>query len=140
LANVFGHAVRVETGDITNLDELLAVARRAVARVVADLHRTTAERPSVAVDAWQGSSVRIVVNGGFTAPSVWERTTPEAIAEVADYIQEQLDQDLGCWPVCEAHNVGLHAEARDGVAVWWCRLGEHRVAAIGELASTAETP
>jgi hypothetical protein len=38
--------------------------------------------------------VRIVVDGGFTAPSMWERTEPEAIAEVADYVQEQLDQDL----------------------------------------------
>jgi hypothetical protein len=92
------------------------------------------------VDKWEGGSVRIIVNNGFTAPSMWERTEPEAIAEVADYVQEQLDQELGCWPICDAHDVGLHADARDGVAVWWCRLGEHAVAPIGELGASTETP
>jgi hypothetical protein len=31
------------------------------------------------------------------------------------------------------HKVGLHAEARDGSAVWRYRLGDHTVALIGEL-------
>ncbi len=47
------------------------------------------------VDAWEGNSVRIVVDDGFTAPSMRERTEPEATAEVAEYVQEQMDYARG---------------------------------------------
>ena len=114
----------------------VALANEAVTTVLADLHRTTASRPVVEVDVWMESSIRISIDGGFTAPSMWEVELPAALAEVADYFQEQLDQDPilgGIWPVCGKHDVGLHAEVHDGRAVWWCRLGHHAVATIGEL-------
>ena len=117
------------------LKELLALAQRAVDLVVADVHRTTAEHPRIVVSAWMDDGVCIEVNGGFTAPSMWATREPAAIAEVADYIQEQLDGELGCWPVCGGHGVGLHAEVRDDSAVWRCRLGDHTVALIGDLES-----
>ena len=114
----------------------VALANDAVTAVLADLHRTTELRPQVEVDVWMESSIRISIDGGFTAPSMWEVDRPEAFAEVADYFQEHLDQHpvLGSiWPVCAQHDVGLHAEVRNGLAVWWCRVGGHAVATIGAL-------
>jgi hypothetical protein len=117
-------------------DHQLALASDAAATVLADLHRTTDARPVVEIDVWMDSSIRIAIDGCFTAPSMWEVEQPEALAEVADYFQEQLDQDpiIGSiWPMCADHDVGLHAEVHGGQAVWWCRLGKHAVATIGEL-------
>jgi hypothetical protein len=114
----------------------LALAEEAVAAALHDLEQATSLRPRVSVEAHDGSGVRIWINGGYTAPSMWALDKPEALAEVADYFQEQLDQSgAGAWPTCAEHNVGLHAEVRDRTAVWRCRLGKHTVAAIGELDS-----
>ena len=121
------------------VDHQLALANDAANTVLADLHRTTNARPVVEVDVWMDSSIRISIDGGFTAPSMWEVEHPEALAEVADYFQRQLDQDpiIGSiWPACADHDVGLHAEVRGREAVWWCRLGEHAVATIGDLGAT----
>ena len=71
------------------------------------------------------------MNGGFTAPSMWATAEAEAVAEVAEYMQEQLDGE--CWPVCPEHDRGLHPEVRGGDAVWQCRFGDHTVAVIGSL-------
>ena len=122
----------------------VALANDAAAAVVNDLHRTSTLRPKVLVDDYDGNGVRIWINDGYTAPSMWELERPEAFVEVADYFQEQLDladflqefeQARGCWPLCAEHGLGLHAEVHDGTAVWWCRLGGHAVAPIGELGS-----
>ena len=120
------------------VDHQLALANDAANSVLADLHRTTDARPVVEV-VWMDSSIRITIDGGFTGPSMWAVEQPEVLAEVADYFQEQLDQDpiIGSiWPVCPDHDVGLHAEVRGGKAVWWCRLGRHTVATIGEFGAT----
>jgi hypothetical protein len=112
----------------------LALAEAAVAASLHDLETSTSLRPRVAVEDHDGDGVRIWINGGYTAPSMWALDKPEAFAEVADYFQEQLDQSgAGAWPVCETHRVGLHAEVWEGAAVWRCRLGQHSVAMIGEL-------
>jgi hypothetical protein len=109
---------------------------------LADLHRTTDERPVVEVDVWMESSIRISIDGGFTAPSMWEVDAPEAFAEVADYLQDQLqgvvvDGSWRFWPECRQHNAGLHAEVHDGRAVWRCRIGDHEVAPMGQLGQNA---
>ncbi len=114
----------------------VALANDAVTAVLADLHRTTAFRPVVEVDVWMESSIRISIDGGFTAPSMWEVERPRAFAEVADYVQEQMDQEIRCWPECDQHNAGLHPEVHDERSVWWCRVGSHAVAPIGELGAT----
>jgi hypothetical protein len=122
------------------MEHQTALAKETVAMVLADLHRTMDVRPVVEVDVWMESSIRISIDGGYTTPSMWEVEQPEAFAEVADYFQEQLDQNpiLGSlWPVCGDHDVGLHAEVHDGRAVWWCRLGDHVVATIGALGASA---
>jgi len=93
---------------------LVALAEDAVAATLHDLETATSLRPSVAVEIHDEISVRIVINGGYTAPSMWAFDRPEAFAEVADYFQEQLDQSgAGAWPVCDRHDLGLHAEVRD---------------------------
>jgi hypothetical protein len=120
--------------DPPDVEASLRLANEAAAAVLADLHRTTTSRPRVRVDAIAGY-VRIVINDGYTSPSMWESERPQAFAEVGAYFQEQLDQDIGCWPDCAVHNVGLHAEVHEGTGVWWCRLGEHAVAPIGHLRS-----
>jgi hypothetical protein len=98
------------------------------------IHRRTPLRPAVVVDVWKENAIRISINGGSTTPSMFESERPKAFAEVADYFQEQLDQSgAGAWPVCDRHDLGLHAEVRDGVAVWWCRKFQHVVAPIGSL-------
>ena len=81
-----------------------------------------------------GNGIRISIDDGYTAPSMWAVERAEAFAEVADYFQEQLDQSgAGAWPVCERHDLGLHAEVHDGMAVWWCRRFQHAVAPVGSL-------
>jgi len=57
-------------------------------------------------------------------------------------VQEQwygpvVDGHFTCWPECRKHSVGLHPEVRDGHAVWWCRPGQHAVAAIGRMDSVS---
>jgi hypothetical protein len=113
----------------------LKAAEEGVALVVADLHRTTDWRPTIVVDTYDGG-VRISVDNGYQTPSSSHTDRVSARAEVGEYIQDQLDS-RGCWPVCSEHDAGLHAEVRDGAAVWRCRLGKHTVAAIGQLQSSA---
>jgi hypothetical protein len=108
------------------------LATEAATAVADDLQRSTPLRLVVAVEDNDGSGVRISINGGRTAPSMWELERPEAFVEVAEYFRDQL-WDEGCWPVCEQHEIGLRGEVHDGVAVWWCRAGEHALALIGEL-------
>ena len=112
-----------------------ALANEAVRAVLGDVHRTTSLRPDVVVDVWYETAIRIVINDGWTTPSMFASERPEAFAEVADYFQDQLGSKLGCWPVCDQHDLGLHGEVHDGVAVWWCRFGDHAVAPIGQLGS-----
>jgi len=110
----------------------IALANDALAAVLADLDRTSAFHATVLVDTYE-DVIRITVNDGYTTPSMRAVDRPEAFAEVAGYFQEQTDQELRCWPVCADHDVGLHPEVHDGAAMWWCRLGDHGVSAIGAL-------
>src|SRR3989442_15987315 len=49
----------------------VALANEAAAAVLSDLHRTSSLRPTVAVDDYERSGVRIWINAGYTAPSMW---------------------------------------------------------------------
>jgi hypothetical protein len=112
----------------------LALAEEAAAAALHDLEIATDLRPRVAVEDHDGLGVRIWINGGYTAPSMLALDKPEAFAELADYFQGQLDQSgAGAWPVCDRHDLGLHAEVHDGVAVWWCRKFQHAVAPVGHF-------
>ena len=101
--------------------------------VLADLARTTNLQPDVVVDDYEGG-VRVSFNGSYTAPSVWEWENPDALAEVADYLQEHVVEELHtAWPTCPEHGFGLHAEVHGQTAVWWCRYRNHTVARVGHL-------
>jgi hypothetical protein len=126
------------------LNHQVMLANEAVAAVLGDLHRTSAMLPTVVVDDYEGNGVRIRINDGYTAPSMWESERPEAFVEIAQYFQDQLDladylQEFadvqGCWPLCGEHGTGLRAEVHDGTAVWRCYSGAHTVAPVGELGS-----
>ena len=107
------------------------LAEKATAAVMLDLEHATGLRPEVTVDLYQDRWIRIVIDRGHTTPSMEARTVPEALVEVADYFQEQVDSV--CWPTCPEHDMGLHAEVRNLSPVWWCRVGDHSVAAVGRL-------
>lgn len=119
-------------------ERYLKLARRCVDTVLADLDRTSGVCPVIEVDIFESRWVRITVDGSYTQPSMEAIDEARALAEVADYLQEQLvwHPSLGSvWPVCGTHEAGLHAGVHEGTAVWWCRRGGHAVAAIGALAA-----
>jgi hypothetical protein len=112
---------------------LVALARDNVATVMPDVERTTKLRPIVEVDEC-AAAVRVSVNGSYTTPSVEEWENPEALADLAGYIQEQVIDELNStWPVCPDHGQVLIPEVHEGAAIWWCRSSEHQVAPVGDL-------
>ncbi|MDQ2751134.1 MAG: hypothetical protein M3Y44_16625 [Actinomycetota bacterium] len=111
------------------------LARAAVELVKHDLHATTDARPVVNVRHDEEYGLIVAYNGGYSTPSMHSMQNPEATSEIADYLQGEIADDLWTvWPTCKSHGGGLDAKARDGEAVWHCRLGDHSVAAIGRLA------
>jgi hypothetical protein len=112
----------------------VVLAREATAAVLGDLERATDLRPEVEVDWYEGESIRISFDQGYRTPSMTAIDRAAAFVEVAAYFQEQLAFEIGkMWPECLIHDFGGETEVRDGVAVWWCRKGEHVVDRIGEL-------
>jgi hypothetical protein len=79
--------------------------------------------------------VRVDGNGGHSTEVALDAEREVAIAQVADDVQAELmDQHATrFWPTCGEHDAGLHAEVHDGEAVWWCRVGGHALAVVGEL-------
>jgi len=57
-----------------------------------------------------------------------------ALAAVADHAQDALMETLWApWPVCPAHQLGVHARVHAGDAVWWCNgAGGHVVTPVGQ--------
>ena len=133
-----GAATREDTQRAAG-EHLLHLARSSVATALRDVHATTPLRPEVDIDLLDGVIRISVVDGSYETPSMSRIDPAEALAEVADYLQTELlgrREVGGVWPVCGLHAVGLHAQARDGVAVWWCQLGNHAVAAVGSLGTS----
>ena len=62
----------------------------------------------------------------------WDPTVVLArVAEVAqEYAMERFSVVV---PVCDQHNAGLHVEVADARPVWYCSIGSHMRAAVGEL-------
>jgi hypothetical protein len=71
-------------------------------------------------------------SGGIFPSS--ERDPVEALVAVADDAQDAVMHSIwGAWPVCRSHQLGVHPEARDNTAVWWCEgSGGHVAAPIGQ--------
>jgi hypothetical protein len=120
--------------DDRSISEQVEQAKQNVGVVMLDIARTTRLRPEIHVDAFEGAVVRITYGSGFKTPSVFASHNPEALAESADYLQEHVSEDLWSpWPTCGVHDKGVYAEVHDGVAVWWCRFGNHLLAEVGRL-------
>jgi hypothetical protein len=114
--------------------DVLNAAERAVALTLNDVHRTTPWRPAIHLSDLYGNGLAITVEGHTRGATTADPTDDQAIVcEIADHIQEDLCERYALWPVCARHDAGLHAEVHDGAAVWWCRLGNHAVAAVGAL-------
>jgi len=110
----------------------LAVVRSALAAVVPDLERELGRPASARADNY-GDGVRLAIEGAWQEPFQHSRNDEEAVKqEIADFVQSILGRD-GVWPVCRAHDFGLHPDLIDGVAVWRCRYADHSVARVGEL-------
>ncbi|MFJ4850491.1 MULTISPECIES: hypothetical protein [unclassified Streptomyces] len=83
-------------------------------------------------------------HGNYLLPDTAD--DPEAaLAAVADAAQETVTECLSrAWPVCAAHDRGMHPRDADGHLSWWC-AGErpgggsaHVVAAVGVLDTVAD--
>lgn len=117
--------------EATFVQDQVRLAAANVSIVMPDIERTSELRPTVDVDDYF-NSVRITVNGNYTTPSLWAWENPEALAQVAGYLPEQMI-DSGLWPLCPQHSQVLIPEVHGDTATWWCRTREHAVARIGEL-------
>jgi hypothetical protein len=114
------------------LDQI-QISEANVAVVLQDIENTSALRPDIVVDDYEGG-VRVAFDGSYALPSVTAWENPEALAEVADYLQERVMEKLwAVWPTCPRHGFGVFAQVHGGVAMWWCRFGQHGVAAVGLL-------
>jgi hypothetical protein len=80
------------------------------------------------VQTWDGHHGS---SGGIAPGSGKDPVT--ALAAVADEAQDAVMESIwAAWPVCPAHQLGVHVEVRDGAVVWWCQgSGGHPVAPVG---------
>ncbi len=85
--------------------------------------------PNAFAESWDGE---MGTSGGVFPASGSDPVS--ALVAVTDDAQDAVMHSVwGTWPVCPAHGLGVHAEARDGAAVWWCAGGGGHVAAgIGQ--------
>ena len=59
--------------------------------------------------------------------------------EVCDFMQMEVVEDLWSgWPGCPNHGGMVLARVVDEIAVWFCRSGDHILAAIGQLDEALE--
>lgn len=111
------------------------LARTAVALVGADLRATT-EKPPPPFDfqAEADAGIRLAYWGQYASSTVMGITAAAVTAEVADFIQEQVMEDLNAaWPTCPQHNFGLYVRSDTNPADWFCRRYGHSAGAIGDL-------
>jgi hypothetical protein len=79
-------------------------------------------------------AIRVAYWGQFATTTLMRLPREDVLAEVADYIQDQVTEDLHSpWPVCPVPDTGGYAQLVDRQPVWFCRFGSHTIAAIGQL-------
>jgi hypothetical protein len=111
-----------------------ALADRAVNLVSADIQRTTALTPDIAVWRHEDGTLVVSYNGNYSEPAFTSMRAPEAICDVADNLLAHVMNDLWTvWPQCPTDEYGLDPRIVDGVATWCCRLDNDVVSPIGEL-------
>jgi len=115
----------------------LDLAQDAVALVLRDLHATTKARPNIKLRYDDEYGLIVSYDGGWSTPAMTALQNPDATCEIADYLQGAIMEDgavWSAWPTCPTHWNGLYAQVHQDAAVWYCRFGNHPVAAIGQLA------
>jgi hypothetical protein len=129
-----------------------AVLRAAIAPLLADLASTGMDLPELRAEAHEDRAGAICgflrdpgetgETGGTGVYVMRDASPAEQVAGLAEQVQEwatdvQVDPRRPWeWPKCLEHRRahGLHAEVRDGAAVWVCEEGDHTVAPVGALA------
>jgi len=112
----------------------IQLATQAVELVLHDLRVTTIARPTITVLSDETGALIVTYDGSHSTPVMMSMRHPEATCEIAAYLQSEIAEDLWtAWPACRAHGSGLHPMHADGDAFWYCRAGNHQVAAIGGL-------
>jgi hypothetical protein len=113
----------------------LSLTRTGADLLRADLERTTGLRP--VIEVWWSEEIgtpAAAFNGGYTTPALFSMRAPEAICEVVDNLRDHVVDELSAvWPVCPDDGLGLDPRPVDGRAMWYCRVGKHAVAPIGQL-------
>jgi hypothetical protein len=70
--------------------------------------------------------------GEFSVTILIGVTREEVLVEVADFIQDEVVQDLyRPWRVCRVHDKCCHAQLVDYQPVWCRRFGSDTIAAMG---------
>jgi hypothetical protein len=139
LAQRFEPGFDLEPGWLTTLEEALEA-------VTADMQATGLPGPVRLVAREWPSPSRLFLEyrGGYGSSSgiaPADGSSPiRALATVANEVQDAvMESSWEAWPVCPSHRLGVHAQERDEVAVWWCNGdGGHVVAAIGKWRSPSD--
>jgi hypothetical protein len=84
----------------------------------ADLRASTNLQPPPFEHRIDDGGVRAGYWGRYATITVMAMTAPHVVAEVGDFMQGEIVEDLhAAWPVCAAHRHGAHAGIIDGQAV-----------------------
>jgi hypothetical protein len=132
LSDRFEPGFDLEPGWLTALEEALQAVR-------ADLLATGLPGTATLVrPGWSPANAFVDYQGGYgstggIAPAAG-RDALLALLSVADEAQDAvMEAQWATWPVCPAHQLGVHAREHDGAAVWWCTGGGgHVAAAVGQ--------
>lgn len=144
LREVFDHEGPVSRSELTILRRLREVelAERAVPLVIADIRGTTDLAPHIEVRSidygaeWGLRGVTaITFDGSYTTGALALRT-PEIVCDIADNVRDHVVDELcTVWPVCPKDGLGLDPRVVRDEAVWYCRVGAHVAAPIGNLST-----
>jgi len=77
--------------------------------------------------------VEVEFEGSYQGTALMGVDPADVLYQVADKVQDQVMDNQAPWPTCDPHDAGVHAELREGRAVWWCRRGDHLVTEVGQL-------
>jgi hypothetical protein len=128
-----GPVDRQTAGTAIELRQLELVAW-AVEVVRTDVERVTNLRPTLEVTTFEDDCIGVAYGASRSSVMALGIEPESVLAAVADNVQEHVIDDVGTWwPWCDTHRTGVTAELRRDEAVWWCRKGDHRVAAVGDL-------
>jgi hypothetical protein len=140
LSHCFEPGFDLEPGWLATLEEALDVIRldiRATGLPPGSVRLITPgwSHPSHAFVEYQGTWG----SGSGIAP-VTGSDARQALIAVADAAQDSvMEARWEAWPVCPAHQFGVHVQEGEGVPAWWCKGdGGHVVATVGKWPSPEE--